>query len=60
VKVPGTHKDFVFTSREQVVSAMQRFLGGTKATASRASAKPEVVSALWRIARSTTCWDISD
>jgi hypothetical protein len=29
VKVPGTHKDFVFTSREQVVSAMQRFLGGT-------------------------------
>jgi non-heme chloroperoxidase len=28
VKVPGTHKDFVFTSREQVVSAMQRFLGG--------------------------------
>jgi hypothetical protein len=30
VKVPGTHKDFVFTSREQVVSAMQRFLGGTE------------------------------
>jgi pimeloyl-ACP methyl ester carboxylesterase len=30
VKVPGTHKDFVFTSREQVVSAMQRFLNGTK------------------------------
>src|SRR5207237_238583 len=30
VKVPGTHKDFVFTSREQVVSAMQCFLGGTK------------------------------
>lgn len=29
VKVPGTHKDFVFTSREQVVTAMQRFLGGT-------------------------------
>jgi len=28
VKVPGTHKDFVFTSREQVVSAMQRFLRG--------------------------------
>ena len=28
VKVPGTHKDFVFTSREQVVSAMQRFFGG--------------------------------
>jgi pimeloyl-ACP methyl ester carboxylesterase len=30
VKVPGTHKDFVFTSREQVVSAMQRFLDGTE------------------------------
>jgi pimeloyl-ACP methyl ester carboxylesterase len=30
VKVPGTHKDFVFTSREQVVSAMQRFLSGTE------------------------------
>jgi hypothetical protein len=30
VKVPGTHKDFVFTSREQVVSAMQRFLGQTE------------------------------
>ena len=30
VKVPGTHKDFVFTSREQVVSAMLRFLGGTE------------------------------
>jgi hypothetical protein len=29
VKVPGTHKDFVFASREQMVSAMQRFLGGT-------------------------------
>src|SRR5260370_4755124 len=29
VKVPGTHKDFVFTSREHVVSAMQRFFGGT-------------------------------
>jgi len=27
VKVPGTHKDFIFTSREQVVSAMLRFLG---------------------------------
>jgi pimeloyl-ACP methyl ester carboxylesterase len=26
VRVPGTHKDFVFTSREQVVSAMQQFL----------------------------------
>ena len=30
VKVPGTHKDFVYTSREQVVSAMQRFLGATE------------------------------
>ena len=30
VKVPGTHKDFVFTSREQVVSAMHSFLTGTK------------------------------
>jgi pimeloyl-ACP methyl ester carboxylesterase len=29
VRVPGTHKDFVFTSREQVVHAMQGFLGGT-------------------------------
>jgi pimeloyl-ACP methyl ester carboxylesterase len=29
VTVSGTHKDFVFTSREQVVSAMRRFLGGT-------------------------------
>jgi pimeloyl-ACP methyl ester carboxylesterase len=29
LKVPGTHKDFVFTAREQVVNAMQRFLGGT-------------------------------
>jgi pimeloyl-ACP methyl ester carboxylesterase len=29
VKVPGTHKDFVFTSREKVVSAMRRFLSGT-------------------------------
>ena len=28
VKVPGTHKDFVFTSRKQMVSTMQRFLGG--------------------------------
>ena len=26
VNVPGTHKDFVFTSREQVVAAMRRFL----------------------------------
>jgi pimeloyl-ACP methyl ester carboxylesterase len=30
VKAAGTHKDFVFTSREQVVSAMQRFLGATE------------------------------
>jgi pimeloyl-ACP methyl ester carboxylesterase len=30
VRVPGTHKDFVFTSREQVVSAMQQFLYGTE------------------------------
>ena len=30
VKVPGTHKDFVFTSREQVVRAMQSFLSGTE------------------------------
>jgi pimeloyl-ACP methyl ester carboxylesterase len=30
VRVPGTHKDFVFTSRKQVVSAMQSFLSGTK------------------------------
>jgi pimeloyl-ACP methyl ester carboxylesterase len=29
VNVPGTHNDFVFTSREQVVSAMQRFLSGS-------------------------------
>jgi len=28
VNVPGTHNDFVFTSREQVVSAMRRFLSG--------------------------------
>jgi pimeloyl-ACP methyl ester carboxylesterase len=27
VNVPGTHMDFVFTSREQVVAAMRRFLG---------------------------------
>ena len=31
VNVPGTHIDFVFTSREQVVSAMRRFLGGSGA-----------------------------
>jgi pimeloyl-ACP methyl ester carboxylesterase len=30
VNVPGTHKDFVFTSREQVVNAMQRFFGATE------------------------------
>lgn len=28
VNVPGTHMDFFFTFREQVVSAMRRFLGG--------------------------------
>jgi pimeloyl-ACP methyl ester carboxylesterase len=28
VKAPGTHKDFVFTSREQLVAAMRRFLSG--------------------------------
>ena len=28
VKVSGAHKDFIFTSREQVVSAMHAFLGG--------------------------------
>jgi hypothetical protein len=27
VNVPGTHMDFIFTSREQVVAAMRRFLG---------------------------------
>jgi hypothetical protein len=26
VNVPGTHKDFVFTSRDHVVAAMRRFL----------------------------------
>ncbi|MFZ0580522.1 MAG: hypothetical protein WAN72_24695 [Candidatus Acidiferrales bacterium] len=30
VKVPGTPKGFVFTSRQEVVSAMQSFLGGTE------------------------------
>jgi pimeloyl-ACP methyl ester carboxylesterase len=29
VKVPGTHGDFFFTSREQVVGAMRRFLSGS-------------------------------
>lgn len=29
VKALGTHSDFVFTSREQVVGAMQRFLSGS-------------------------------
>ena len=29
LKVPGTHNDFVFTSRKQVVAAMRRFLSGT-------------------------------
>jgi pimeloyl-ACP methyl ester carboxylesterase len=28
VNVPGTHKDFLFTSREQVMAAMRRFLSG--------------------------------
>lgn len=28
VNVPGTHMDFLFTSRDQVVTAMRRFLGG--------------------------------
>jgi pimeloyl-ACP methyl ester carboxylesterase len=27
LKVPGTHPDFVFTSRQQIVDAMRRFLG---------------------------------
>ena len=30
LEVPGTHKDFVFTSREQIVSAMQLFFGGAE------------------------------
>jgi len=29
VSVPGTHMDFLFTSRQQVVAAMRRFLGGS-------------------------------
>lgn len=29
VNVPGTHLDFIFTSREQVVAAMRRFLGAS-------------------------------
>jgi len=29
VNIPGTHNDFVFTSREQVVAAMRRFLSGS-------------------------------
>jgi len=29
VNVPGTHMDFIFTSREQVVAAMRRFLTDT-------------------------------
>ena len=29
VNVPGTHMDFLFTSREQVVAAMRRFLSGS-------------------------------
>ena len=29
LSVPGTHNDFIFTSREKVVSAMRRFLIGS-------------------------------
>lgn len=29
VKVPGTHLDYVFTSREPLAAAMRRFLGGS-------------------------------
>ena len=29
VNVRGTHMDFLFTSREKVVAAMRRFLGGS-------------------------------
>jgi pimeloyl-ACP methyl ester carboxylesterase len=29
VNVPGTHQDFLFTSREQVAGAMRRFLSGS-------------------------------
>ncbi len=29
VRVPGTHMDFLFTSRDQVVAAMRRFLGAS-------------------------------
>jgi hypothetical protein len=29
VTVPGTHPDFVFTCRDQVVAAMRRFLSGS-------------------------------
>jgi pimeloyl-ACP methyl ester carboxylesterase len=29
LKVPGTHFDFLFTSRQKVVDAMRRFLGGS-------------------------------
>ena len=29
VNVPGTHMDFLFTSREKAVAAMRRFLGGS-------------------------------
>jgi len=31
VNVPGTHMDFIFTARDQVAAAMQRFLGGSAA-----------------------------
>jgi hypothetical protein len=30
VNIPGTHVDFPFTSREQVVAAMRRFLSGAE------------------------------
>jgi len=29
VRIPGTHLDYVFTSREPLVAAMRRFLGGS-------------------------------
>lgn len=35
VNVPGTHMDFPFTSREQVVAAMRRFLSGVQKSLSR-------------------------
>jgi len=33
VRVPGTHPDFVFTSRDKVVEAMRRFLSAKKGSA---------------------------